>query len=93
MAVLLSMVILFGSQYLFTKYYKPAIQPTEQKEERKKEEKTQTPQTHSFPTDKKEVKPLVKETKYKEVVVENEVFKVVLSNEGASIKSVELKKI
>lgn len=92
LAVLLSMVILFGSQYLFTKYYKPATQPTEQKEERKKEEKTPTPQTPSFPTDKKEVKPLVKETKYKEVVVENEVFKVVLSNEGASIKSVELKK-
>ncbi|MGC8795551.1 membrane protein insertase YidC [Thermodesulfovibrio sp.] len=93
LAVILSMVILFGSQYLYTKYYKPQNQPVQQKEEVKKEEKPVTSQILHFPSDKKEeTKPIVKDVKYKEVVVENEVFKVVLSNEGATIKSVELKK-
>ncbi|GAB5046126.1 membrane protein insertase YidC [Thermodesulfovibrio sp. TK110] len=93
LAVVLSMAILFGSQYLYTKYYKPQNQPVQQKEEVKKEEKPVVPQTFQFPSDKKEeTKPLVKDGKYKEVIVENEVFKVVLSNEGATIKSVELKK-
>jgi len=93
LAVILSMAILFGSQYLYTKYYQPKNQPVQQKEEAKKEEKTAPPQPLQVPSTKKEeTKPVVKDAKYKEVTVENEVFKVVLSNEGATIKSVELKK-
>ncbi|ODA44692.1 Inner membrane protein translocase component YidC, long form [Thermodesulfovibrio sp. N1] len=93
LAVLLSMAILFGSQYLYTKYYQPQTQPVQQTEETKKEEKLSPSPILQIPSAKKEeAKPVVKDTKYKEVTVENEVFKVVLSNEGATIKSVELKK-
>jgi len=92
LAVLLSMVILFGSQYLYTKYYQPQTQPVQQTEEVKKEEKPSPSPIIQIPSSKKEERTIVKDAKYKEVTLENEVFKVVLSNEGATIKTVELKK-
>lgn len=91
-AVILSMVILFGSQYLYTKYFQPKEKPVQQAQEIKKEERPTTPPAVQLPeTKKEEPKPIVKDTKYKEVVIENEVFKVTLSNEGATIKKIELK--
>ena len=97
LAVLLSMAILFGSQYLYTKYYHPQTKEqtktVQQTEEVKKEEKQSPAPALQIPSTKKdESKQVVKDNKYKQITVENEVFKVVLSNEGATIKSVELKK-
>lgn len=86
LAVILSMIILFGSQYLYTKYHQPAQvqqKPAVQKEENQPAKAVQPVQ---------EPKQIVKDVKYREVLVENEVFKVTLSNEGATVKSVELKK-
>lgn len=88
LAVILSMLILFGSQYLYTKYYQPKKQSPQPQQEVKKEEKKQT----VIPVKKEEKQQIIRDVKYKEVNVENEVFKVILSNEGATIKSVELKK-
>lgn len=93
LAVILSMAILFGSQYFYTKYYQPKNQPSQPKEEIKKEEKAVTTEQIQLPSsNKEETKKLTKDANYKEVSIENEVFKVVFSNEGATIKSVELKK-
>ncbi|MCX7988540.1 MAG: membrane protein insertase YidC [Thermodesulfovibrio sp.] len=93
LAVILSMAILFGSQYFYTKYYQPKNQTSQAKEETKQEEKTIPSKQIQLPSSKKdEPKQLTKDTNYKEVSIENEVFKVILSNEGATIRSVELKK-
>lgn len=93
-AVILSMVILFGSQYLYTKYYKPENTPAKQNEELKKDDKTastsELPKVQ--PLQKEDSKQIIKDVKIKEILVENDVFKVTLSNEGATIKAVELKK-
>ncbi len=92
LAVILSMIILFGSQYLYTKYYKPSPSP-ETQQEQKKEEKQITPSPVQIPLPiKEEPKEIVKDVGYREVSFENEVFKVVLSNEGGTIKEVHLKK-
>ena len=93
-AVILSMVILFGSQYLYTKYYKPKNIPVKQNEELKKDEKpASTPELPEVqPVKKEDSKQVTKDIKVKEILVENDVFKVTLSNEGATIKAVELKK-
>lgn len=92
LAVILSMAILFGSQYLYTKYYKPS-EVQQQPVEVKKEDKKQIPQSvQPEPLKKEEPKQISKDIKYREVSIENDVFKVILSNEGATIKSVELKK-
>lgn len=91
LAVILSMAILFGSQYLYTKYYKPSEvqqQPVEVKKEGKQIPQSVQPE----PSKKEEPKQISKDIKYREVFIENDVFKVILSNEGATIKSVELKK-
>lgn len=93
LAVILSMAILFGSQYLYTKYYQPKETPVQQPQEIKKEEKPVTPSPVKLPTAKKEEpKQIVKDTRYREIEIENDVFKVTLSNEGATIKKIELKR-
>lgn len=94
LAVILSMAILFGSQYLYTKYYKPQNIPAEAPQDIiKKEEKVVLPQPQQVqPVQRQAPKQIVKDAQYKEILVENDVFKIILSNEGATIKSVELKK-
>uniref|UniRef100_A0A7C4AKC7 Membrane protein insertase YidC n=1 Tax=Thermodesulfovibrio aggregans TaxID=86166 RepID=A0A7C4AKC7_9BACT len=90
LAVILSMLILFGSQYLYTKYFQSKGQPARPQKEEKNVPVSEIVQ---LPSPKKEVIPKVtKDVRYKEVEVENEVFMVILSNEGATVKSVELKK-
>ncbi|MCS7164164.1 MAG: membrane protein insertase YidC [Thermodesulfovibrio sp.] len=90
LAVILSMIILFGSQYLYMKYFQPQPVP-EQPKEVKKEEKPAIKPSQTETLKKEEPKPTFQDIKYREISVENEVFKVTLSNEGATIKSVELK--
>lgn len=92
-AVILSMIILFGSQYLYTKYYQPKETTPSPTQQGKKEEQVSTPQPIQPQSDKKvENKKIVRDTNYREIEIENDVFKVILSNEGATIKRVELKK-
>lgn len=98
LAVILSMIILFASQYLYTKYYQPKKEPIQQQEQIKKEEKPQVAQVQQMKKEEKK-EPLrdikyksLRDIKYQELTIENEVFKVTLSNEGATVKSVELKK-
>lgn len=93
LAVILSMVILFGSQYLYTKYYQPKDSSPQSAQSTKKEEKSSGSQTVPVPsTIKEEPKEIRKDTKYREIEIENDVFKVTLSNEGAAIKKIELKR-
>ncbi|MCX8033943.1 MAG: membrane protein insertase YidC [Thermodesulfovibrio sp.] len=93
LAVILSMIILFGSQYLYTKFYRPKEPPVRQEQEIKKEEKAVASSNIQLPaTKKEEPKKIVKDTRYKEIEIENEAFRVVFSNEGATIKRIELKK-
>ncbi|GAB6184261.1 membrane protein insertase YidC [Thermodesulfovibrio hydrogeniphilus] len=93
LAVIISMAILFGFQYFYTKYYQPKNQPVQQQETQKQEKSvdTKTPAVQ-LPAEKKPVEKIVKDDKYREITVENDVFKVILSNEGATIKRVLLKK-
>ncbi|MCS7214846.1 MAG: membrane protein insertase YidC [Thermodesulfovibrio sp.] len=90
LAVFLSMIILFGSQYLYTKYFNPSPKPQQPAEIKKEEKQAQSIQSEK--SKKEESRQIVNEIKYKEISIENEVFKVTLSNDGATIKSVELKK-
>jgi YidC/Oxa1 family membrane protein insertase len=93
LAIILSMAILIGSQYFYNKYFQPKETPDNQPQEIKKEEKPIVPSPVQLPiAKKKESKYIVKNVNYKEIEVENEVLKVTLSNEGATIKRVELKK-
>jgi hypothetical protein len=67
-AVILSMVILFGSQYLSTKYYKPKNIPVKQNEELKKDEKpASTPELPEVQPVKKDSKQVTKDIKVKEI--------------------------
>lgn len=94
LAVILSMAILFGSQYLYKKYYQQKETPVNQPQEIKKEERPVIPSPVQLPAAKKEEAPkqLIRDARYREIEIENDVFKVILSNEGATIKRVELKK-
>lgn len=97
LAVILSMIILFGSQYIYTKFYRakepPKETPVRQEQGIKKEEKSIASSNIQLPaTKKEEPKQIVRDVKYREIEIESDVFKVVLSNEGATIKRVELKK-
>lgn len=94
LAVIISMVILFGSQYLYTKYFGPKETPsTPQQQEVKKEDKNLPSTNIQLPiASKEEPKSEAKDQRYREIKVENDVFKVTLTNEGGTIKSVELKK-
>ncbi len=95
LAVILSMLILFGSQYIFTKYFQNP-EKLSQKETNTLPPQEQKP-TETLPaklplTKKEETKKDIKDIKYREIEIENEVFKATLSNEGATIKKVELKR-
>lgn len=93
LAVLISMVILFGSQYLYTKYFKPQYVPVQQEQKKTEPQPSKlTEKTLDNTAPKEQAKPVIQSKKIKDVVVENDVFKVTLTNEGATIKSVELKK-
>lgn len=93
LAVALSMLILFASQYFYSKYFQPTqteksstINKTISQAETTKKAEVERPLKSSEP------KVLKSDETHREVVIENEVFKVTLSNEGATIKTVELKK-
>ncbi|MCS7203776.1 MAG: membrane protein insertase YidC [Thermodesulfovibrio sp.] len=86
LAVILSMLILFATQYFYSKYFRSSETKPSQVE------KTLPKTEPEKPLVKEETKFLEREQKLREVIVENDVFKVIFSNEGATIKRVELKK-
>lgn len=90
LAVLLSMIILFGSQYLYLKYFQQADEKRTQELQQSDVKERGSPVANVPLTvtasDEK------RDSKYREVLVENDVFKVTLTNQGGTIKSVLLKK-
>ncbi len=95
-AIVLSVIILIGWQFLFFKWFKPdpkipaPIQEMIQSEKPKQDKQSQEKQSNDKQTTANV--PEVKEIRESEVVLENELWKATFSTYGAAIKSWRIKK-